>query len=238
MKKRFGYPFTPFFLTGPLLLFGGSTAWRFTDLFYGVGGGMNAAFILPIACGCILWLAVLFLRGDKLLKRERRTREKNFRKKVRKGKKISLIAKLNVPANSSLVLGALAVWLLWIILFPFAQAETPQLWSLRGIALAWLLYGVLFSFPFRKNYLTFRNGLFYMTEGRNRFCVAPGEIAGVETVLKHPQKKSGNGRTGYIYKHIRLRLADGREILFRNADTVLGLKRKLRIIGEEMKADT
>jgi hypothetical protein len=84
--------------------------------------------------------------GKKLFSQETRTRRSNFKKKVKGGKTITLMAETKVSAYLCLIIGSMFVFLCWVLLSVGVQPQYIfEVWIARGISVVIFLYGFLFS---------------------------------------------------------------------------------------------
>lgn len=221
MKK---YPMTWLFIIGIINLFGISTAWRITDYFYGVHMPYSLILALYLGLSTILWFFLLFKYWNKAWKQEELTRAKLFEKKLKAEETITLIVKRNVFANISLIFSVFLLWFVFLMYFDYTNLVFN---IVRIFGIVWFVYGLLFSCFIYKKKMFFKNGMFTIINTKGTDVVAPNEIVNVKLKIKNP---NNDDPRQLFFADIAIELFDGRVLICDNADKVMNLDNKIKII--------
>ena len=223
------YPFT-LLLVSALLLIPIFILWAYLDFFCeGLSQYIQMIFGICVGSFCMLWCIIFFSLGQKLLKTEQETREKDFITKVKKGTKILLVKKRTILANLGLIIGVMLMFLT-IIIAPWQYKHLVLFIPLILISIILILLGIIFSFIKIEKYIEYKDFQIYIKGA----VIKTSEIVDIDIVRKETQNKSMLSKNFDF--NLEIRLKNEQKIICEKADSTISLKRKIDII-KRLKID-
>ena len=217
------YPFT-LLLVSALLLIPVFILWAYLDFFCeGLSQYIQMIFGICVGSFCMLWCIIFFSLGQKLLKTEQETREKDFITKVKKGTKILLVKKRTILANLGLIIGVMLMFLT-IIIAPWQYKHLVLFIPLILISIILILLGIIFSFIKIEKYIEYKDFQIYIKGA----VIKTSEIVDIDIVRKETQNKSMLSKNFDF--NLEIRLKNEQKIICEKADVTISLKRKIDII--------